>query len=114
MGFRGHSPITLLTFAAGGAAFAGVGGRARGRAAREGAGEESASVPGTGAAYTNNGRVLDLGGGVVFTVGEGRFDARLTCGVLFGSDNVGGQATVALGYSFRGERPLRARDCGVR
>ena len=51
-----------------------------------------------GTDYTNYVGVLDLGGGLAF--GDGRYDARFTYGFYLGSDNLTGQALLALGYSF--------------
>jgi len=50
------------------------------------------------AEYTNYVGVLDLGGGLAF--GDGRYDARFTYGFYLGSENLIGQALLALGYSF--------------
>lgn len=51
-----------------------------------------------GTDYTNYVGVLDLGGGLAF--GDGRYEARFTYGFYLGSDNLTGQALLALGYSF--------------
>lgn len=52
----------------------------------------------TGASYTNYATMIALGGGLVFA--DGRLDARLAYGIFVGSDNVPGQALLALSYSF--------------
>jgi hypothetical protein len=52
----------------------------------------------TGASYTNYATMITLGGGLVFA--DGRLDARLAYGIFVGSDNVPGQALLALNYSF--------------